>query len=499
MNIRLLAIAAALLVFFAGWTALTWRPVFVTYHSKYSIFFRHYQQHGLLRSRFIPTFNFEMTDPPTTRYVSSPLVPVIMYAAASLLGDRPPTYYGVIIALHVVAFALLAYFVRRRWGDHAAVWALTLAVFSKYALTFGDFQSPAALGVIGSFATVFLYFEWIETRERRAIVLCTAAYVVGLAANWFVALTAGVLCVHWVVVVRDRHRRDWFALSVLPATTVLFAVVMITLMWQAEVPLSRLLRRAAVRSAVKAESGALRAFVAYPLDLLGPVMLVAALGFVAWLVFLRGRGDVRHGRTLEVLGCLAAAGLLPLLLFAQAYQHHRYFVVHLLPFCAVSGALGIRELSGRWRSPGIRRVFLAGLAGLAIMSAVVGNDRLRLARAAAVSAEPRSRFERIQRLAAQVKPGLRDGDRLLILSRGRSSSLEKVTAFYELWIPSTAEGRSERWDALVSSGRYRLILTIDARGFEWMRASPDARPLVADGTIAFFELGMLRGAAADPR
>lgn len=59
-----IAMAAALLVFFAGWTALTWRPVFVTYHSKYSIFFRHYQQHGLLRSRFIPTFNFEMTDRP---------------------------------------------------------------------------------------------------------------------------------------------------------------------------------------------------------------------------------------------------------------------------------------------------------------------------------------------------------------------------------------------------------------------------------------------------
>ena len=82
---------------------------------------------------------------------------------------------------------------------------------------------------------------------------------------------------------------------------------------------------------------------------------------------------------------------------------------------------------------------------------MVGNDRLRLARAAAASAEPRSRYERIQRLAAQVKPGLRDGDRLLILGRGRSSSLETITAFYELWIPSTAEARSERWDALVTT------------------------------------------------
>lgn len=194
MKERALVGGAALLLFFVLWTALTWRPIFVTYNSKYSIFSRHYRQHGLLGSRFIAHYNFELTDPPSTPYVSHPpLVPLIMYAASLLGNDRPPTYYAVIIALHVAAFVLLGYFVRRRWGETPALWTLVLVVLNRCALTYGDQQTPEPLGVVGGFAAIFLYFEWIETGRARLILLSVGAYLIGLAADYltvFAGMTA---------------------------------------------------------------------------------------------------------------------------------------------------------------------------------------------------------------------------------------------------------------------------------------------------------------------
>ena len=95
-----------------------------------------------------------------------------MYAASRLAGDRPPTYQGVMVVFHVIAFVLLAYFVLRRWGESAALWTLVVAVFSGYALTYADQQSPGILGIGAGVAVVFLYFDWIERRQLRAFALC---------------------------------------------------------------------------------------------------------------------------------------------------------------------------------------------------------------------------------------------------------------------------------------------------------------------------------------
>ena len=90
--------------------------LFVAYHSKYSIFSRHYQQYGLLRTRGLPHDNFALTDPPSGPYVSNPpLVPAVAVAAdlaVARVSHRvtSPVRRGVlVVSLAVIALASAVY------------------------------------------------------------------------------------------------------------------------------------------------------------------------------------------------------------------------------------------------------------------------------------------------------------------------------------------------------------------------------------------------------
>jgi hypothetical protein len=481
---------AALLVFFVLWTALTWRPVFVTYNSKYSIFSRHYRQHGVLGSRFIAYYNFALTVPPSTPSVSHPpLVPLIMHAASLLGQDRPPTYYAVIIAFHVAAFVLLGYFVRRRWGETAALWTLVLVVLNRYALTYGDQQTSEPLGVVGSLAAIFLYFEWLETGKARLILLSVGAYLVGLAADYLTVFAGLTMCAHWLVFVRGKGRRDWLLMTLVPIVTMTFAGLMLALMREAGIPLGAVLGRAAWRSSANAPNAVFRAYAEYPLRFLGPVMVSASVAFVGYLLLNpRRRNDSPVDRTRQLLCCLAAPGILAVTVFGQSFLHHRFLTLYLLPFFAVSAGLGLARLWRAWSSPELKRWGSVGIVGVALLSSLPGNARLAtLHWRSDPTAEARSPYRRLQRLAEQIGPQVREGDRLLILNGARYSESEKITVFYELWIPCVDGGDPARWDGLLATGSYRLMLATDATALQWLRSRPDIRFLAGEDRIAFFE------------
>jgi hypothetical protein len=130
------------------------------------------------------------------------------------------------------------------------------------------------------------------------------------------------------------------------------------------------------------------------------------------------------------------------IIFGQAFLNHRFLTLYLLPFFAVSTGLGLARLWRIWSSPELKRRWCSvGVVGVALLSSLPGNARLAtLNWRSEPVAEVRSSYRRLQRLAEQIRPQVREGDRLLILSGERYSEPEKVTVFHELWIPCVDGG-----------------------------------------------------------
>ena len=86
-------------------------PAMSGYGLKYPIFSRNFRQDGVIKSRFFPSYNFHLTDPPSHRVVShSPFMPLLMYVVSLIFGDNPFTYKFAIILIHAFFFVVLGYF-----------------------------------------------------------------------------------------------------------------------------------------------------------------------------------------------------------------------------------------------------------------------------------------------------------------------------------------------------------------------------------------------------
>jgi hypothetical protein len=121
--------------------------------------------------------------------------------------------------------------------------------------------------------------------------------------------------------------------------------------------------------------------------------------------------------------------------------------------------------------------------GILLWTALAGNPRYLAARG------PSSPYQRLRALAARIKPEVHPTDRLLILDSRRYSEGEKVTVFYELWLPCVEGGAIGRWNERLATRRYRLVLATDAGAREWLRTWPGARLLGAEEPFAFFAIG----------
>ena len=483
---RLILLALGLLLFFAGWTLFSARTEMVTYNSKYSIFFKNYQEKGVLAHYFFPAYNFSLTHPPSEPYVSkSPLVPLLMFGAASVLGDRPFTYYGVILFFHLLFFSLLTFFAYRRWGTSAAAWVLLFSVLNRYSFQYGDQQTPELLGVIGSMSAVFLYFEWLKTPKRSLFILSAAAYLVGFAADYCAFFAGLAICIHWLFLGRKKVTESFRTISVFPLITLLYAGLMLFLMAQARIPMNALLGRAVSRASLGLGGELPKAFLEYHFELFGPVMILSAVGFFVWLH--RRNKTPYTVSDLSLLYCLLASGLLFIFAFGGAYINHRFFVMYLFPFFSIAAALGVHTLVRGLQKSRFRLFLIPGLLIIILGTTFYDNFRLpRLQhRLSLAPAPPLSKNEKVLQMARRIKSSLRPEDKLLVLTQ-EPSSLLKVTAFHALRIPA-ADASKSSWEKAVGSRQYSIVLATLPEAVSWLqKRHPEASVLAKDNEIALF-------------
>jgi len=477
-NVPLL-IAVIILSFFVIWTVSKVQS-FKGWDAKYSIFYRNYQKTGINPKHLFPAYNFLLTDPPSHIYLGkSPLVPLIMYSAARIFGDRPETYRGMIIIINVLFFSILSFFIARWWNIKAALWALFFASLSKYALLFGNTQTPEQLGVVGMFSAIFLYFEWLKTKQARFMALCGLAYFIGFAADYCAFFAMLVICLHWAFFVKEHKRSDLIKLSILPFITIFYSFLMVSFMLIARIPIYRWLGRAVARSTGSLWDRLLGSFISYHLEFIGPLVIISSLVF--FILQHKRVNRIRYPFRLDILYCLLVSGSLFIIIFGNSYINHKFFVMYLLPFFVVSGAAGIdillQQISNLWQK---HILILVIVAIFLAMPFQVKGDNLILQRFS--KHRSYSPSESLGEFVLKLKPTLKPQDKLLVL---RNVGVPfGVTAFYFLWIPTvTSVGN---WDKALIAEDYTLILTTNHESYKVARNLKNTEVLFTKDDFAFF-------------
>jgi hypothetical protein len=480
---RILAALAAIgiLLVFAALQAIR-PPAFVCWRAQFAIFFRNYQLYG---GHFLPAFNFQLTDPPSDAYLSAgPLVTWIMYGAATAFGDLPAVYQSTAVAINVLFFGTLSLLAARRWGTGVGLWTLFFAALSKYATRYGDYQTFEFVSVIGVFSVTFLYFEWLETRQSRVFVLCVLAYLVGLAAHYLAFFGAAVICLHWLLFAKNRTRDGWLRMLALCIVTVGFVTLMILLMLASGARLEDWIARAEVRASASSWSQFVKALVEYPLVLLGPGLVIAAIALLVMkqLKLLRRDGQTESSVDLAVLHSLWISGVLTIGVFKNWYVEHPYGLMCLVPFFSVSGALAVARLleaSMGWLKKGLlfSAVIVTFLAlSLQGLNTKYGPGSLTV-------------DERVANLSQSIGSSLKSGDRLLVLNASYPGpgSEAHICAFYVLWIPTRFAPYGD-WEKALTGEAYTLILSTGSEASDAVRRFRKVDLLANDGDIAFFRV-----------
>ncbi len=469
-----------IVVFFICYSAANPTPQ-IGYHAKFSIFYRNYKQYGVFKNRLFPHYNSQMTNPPSIPVVAhSPFMPLVMYTAANFFGDKPATYSSVIIAINAIFFILLYMFVTRWWGQRIALWTLFFSALSGYALAYADLQTYEQICLVGGFSAIFLYFEWLKTKQARFFVLCALAYIIGFVGDYSAFFAALIICLHWIFFIKDHNKGDFLKISFLPVVTVGYLVTIIFLMHSAGISLSVWLGRISTRLTGNQWNELVQCFFKYNLILIGIIPLALSSIFFIFKIRHKKNG-VKFPFESHIMYALFIAGLAPVILLGNAYINHPFFVMSLVPFFAISAALGVDILLNNTTAIRVRQLLVIVIVlGFLTQSFYVEKHEKRKSKLWY------EYYKQVISLSSKVKPYLKTNDRLFIFPD--KDDLHKLTVFCELSIPSDAVLKVRNWKEIIASKNYSLILTTDLETFNLIKGFPECRILVSDGYIAFFRI-----------
>jgi len=486
-RIIIIVVAGLILSLFVVSQFTKTRPEFIGYGYQMSIFYRNYHDTGVLDNYFIPTFNFAHTDPPSDPYLSKPpLTPLMGYALATIFGDHLHTYLAMIVSIHVLFFAMLAWFSARRWGMTAGLLVLFFSAFSKYAIRFGTAQSFEELSILGMFAAIFLYFEWLDNSKDKFLLLSVIVYLVGLASDYLAFFAAFAIVSHWLFFVKGKTGHQWRLIALFPVTTMLTVLLTVVLMTSSHASLQSWLERAQVRASDSSWVELLRALISHPLTLLGPSVIVAAASVLLYLQYryLRYRTTalpvVGTTRDLPLLHTLWVAGLLPLVIFKNAYVIHRHWTMFLLPFLVIGTTLAIITLLQTESLHRIIRFSLIGLIALAFIAVSIQG-------VVADFGTPQPTSEtRAHALLLTIADAVSNDEAILVLGTYNDSA--RVSAHYILDIPSLYANPPEWETALNNHDDYTLVMSTDAASYALVRNQADLQLVAADDEIAIYRV-----------
>jgi len=476
-NIVFLLAGSAIIAFFIGYSIINPAPQ-VAYNKKFSIFFRNYKQCGIAKNGFFAYYNMRLTKPPSEPVVShSPVMPLLMYAAANLFGDKPGTYDGVIIAINSIFFILLYIFIARWWGQAVALWALFFAALSRYALLYGTEQTFEHICLLGGISAIFLYFEWLKTKQVRFFILCVLAYLVGFLGDYGTFFAALVICLHWLFFVKKHNKSDFLKVSLFPVITLGYIAVIIYLMHSAGIPVASWMNRINTRLTGNLWEELFRKFLKYNFILIGfiPIMLSAV-----FFIFKHRQVKRVFSSSLEsgLIYSFLAVGLAPVLFFGNSYIYHPFLVMTLLPFFALSAALGADTLLNSLKAIWVKLILAAVIIFVFLACSFFMAD---------LNKNPGDALKDITNLSLQMKPYLKSGDRLLV-SPEKEDQISALCVFYELWIPTVPTHSLEDYKKAILSKEYSLILTVSPEAFNLAKELEDAEILFSRGNITFFRI-----------
>jgi len=476
---RMLLLGLTILAAFILWTAVMngGSTPFLGYTTKFSLFFRSYRQFGVTANHLLPAYNFQQFAPPSNVYLSkSPLLPLIMYGAATIFGDNPSTYRAVIIAINACLFGALSFFAGRWWGMRVAVWTLFFSALSTHALYYGSTQTFEQMCVLGMISAIFLYFEWARTRKACFLALGALAYLVGFAADYLAFFAGLVICLHWLFLIRNRTWAELLEISFFPILTVGYTLLMIFLMQRSGLQLQSWWHRAMVRATGYSWSELFGTLCHNLLAQIGPTLVLGSVGyFISQCREADAEAQARF--RLEVLWSLLIAGLCPIMVFRNAYIEHSFWTMFVVPFLAVSGALLVDKLlaEGAWRKYLAYAIVLGFVATSARGAGVITKSRL----------DPHPALQEcVAQLASDIRSRLGAEDRLLVLR----DEATMVTAFYVLGIPTTGGTDPRAWHEVIERKDYSLVLCADPETFGMLADSVGTEILGSDGYVAFFKL-----------
>lgn len=431
-NIKKLFLVLSILLIFWAWQSI-FPPPFVGYTTKHAIFAYNYQQYGVTRNYLLPSYNFALSDPPSSVYLSKPpLIPLIMYIMTEIFGDSPSVYLNTMTCITCLFFVLLAWLIARRWNNKAWLWVLIFGPLSLWALHYGDEQTFEQVAVMGMFASIFLYFEWVETKSSRFIFISVLCYLIGLMADYLAFFSAFVICLHWLFFVRKYPKKDLLLITLYPGITIVLVSLMVGAMYLSNLSLDAWLSRATARAESISFFEIVKSWIGYPILLLGPQTVIAS--FLFPVVQRRYPMSFVGKRTDKYLILsLLIAGILPLLIFHEAYVSHPFWLIFLIPFFVTTSSLTAdicwNNLFSRSVSQKLLPIFMSIFALI-----IAGNmffDYLILGQSNANTAN-----QHVQELAESIRYNLVAEDSLLILGNDPvMNDLLRVTLFYTLQIP----------------------------------------------------------------
>lgn len=451
---------------------------FVCWRAQFSVFYRNYQNYG---RGFFPAYNYKLTSPPSDPYLSAgPLVTWLAYIAAMSFGDVPATYMMVMTAVHVLFFSTLALFVARRWGARAGLWALLFAALSKYALRYGDVQTFEHMSVIGVFVTIFLYFEWLDKSETRFWVYAVLAYLLGLTAHYLAFFGALIVCLHWLFFARERNRRALLKMAAFPLVTLVFVGLMYLLLAASGYGVEAVLARAGTRFSASTWGDLIVALFKAPFILLGPGLMLAALGYLVFRQIVHWRGGEQFGTArleLDLLYCLLLAGLLPMVIFKNFYVVHGYAVMFSIPFLVTGASAAVEALLAArlaaWQKYGLLAVVVLGFLGPSLQQGwkILQPDEL-------------TDGERITALVESVDSEISSDDTMLILNDVDSEE-PRICVTYAGPVPNSY-AFPPNWETALSGETATVILTTSEEAARLVGRQEAVEVLARDEELIIF-------------
>ncbi len=474
------ALFLCIFVIWNGYKSARLEPALLQYEAKFSIFYRNYKTFGLGARHLFPFYNFEQTNPPKGNYLSeSPFLPLTMYAAARVFGDQPLTYRSIIVIINIFFFVLLSFFVGRRWGVRPALWTLFFAALSPYAFYYGYEQSYEQLCVLGMFSSVFLYFEWFQNRKDKYLILSLVAYAIGFSASYLAFFSAFSICIHYLLFEKRKSRVEFFKLSSFAWLTAGYVLFMSVLIQTTGLSVKAWFGRAVVRATGVSILELRSALLNYPLQFFGPLLTITA---TLYFLFKHKENKTREPVSdLMLLYALLIPGLLTVLIFKNLYVIHPYIVVFLLPFFAVSGALGVDHLLQRFRGTWSKRIIASLFALGFLVSSLSSPDIKEL-----FHPSPPGVHGRLADLSRTIQNEIKPQDQLIVL--GDEDQALKVTAFYILGIPTIDLNSDEELVQELTQRSNTLILCTSEKAINRIKTFEGAILIVQNQDLAFFRI-----------